>query len=205
MITAVDILTEMLAWLLVVKLAWGVSMPVKRKMLVIMAFSFRLPLIALSAVHLAYIRKYQGSAEPQFAVTNSLLFQQTMIMWSIISATVPNLKNFLKSFSIGMGFPVSFDLSMYGSSNAYALQSLENRSKATSSAAADAATEPTRGLAYGHSDYEHRFEPHSAEAHHYGNGNNRDNLSEEERSRTGSQDMIINKEVEWKVTYEYSR
>ncbi|KAK7427305.1 hypothetical protein QQZ08_006242 [Neonectria magnoliae] len=136
-ITAIDIFTEILTWLLVVQLSWTVSMPFNRKYQVVVAFSFRIPLIALSAVHLVYFGKYPVSVEPQFAVTNSLLLQQAMIVWSIISATVPNLKSFLKSFSIGMGFPLPFGLSMYASSNAYALQSLDNhRSKATSFAAA---------------------------------------------------------------------
>ncbi|KAM5349484.1 hypothetical protein ACJ41O_005989 [Fusarium nematophilum] len=208
-ITAIDISTEILTWLLVVRLAWTVSMSFTRKCQVAMAFSFRIPLIALSAIHLAYFGKYPASAEPQFAVTNSLLLQQAMIVWSIISATVPNLKNFLKSFSIGMGFPLAFDLSMYGSSNAYALQSLEkNRSKATSSAAAGA---PTSVSVHDRSDGEHRGRPHNwrpdqvsnqtTAAYHYG-GNSRENLPEEESYRAGSQEMIINKEVAWKVTYE---
>ncbi|KAM5354729.1 hypothetical protein ACJ41O_001376 [Fusarium nematophilum] len=213
-ITAIDIVTEILTWLLVVQLSWTVSMSFTRKCQVAMAFSFRIPLIALSAMHLAYFGKYPASAEPQFAVTNSLLVQQAMIVWSLISATVPNLKNFLKSFSIGMGFPLAFDLSMYGSSNAYALQSLGNsRSKAPSSAAAAAVVASTSLSAHDHSDSEPRGRPQNwrpdqvfsqatTTTRHYG-GNSRENLSEdEERSRSGSQEMIINKEVAWKVTYE---
>ncbi|KAH6876791.1 hypothetical protein B0T10DRAFT_520762 [Thelonectria olida] len=63
-ITAIDIFTEFLTWLLVVQLSWTVSMSSTRKCQVVMAFSFRIPLIALSAVHLAYFGKYPGSAEP---------------------------------------------------------------------------------------------------------------------------------------------
>lgn len=178
-----------------------------------MAFSFRIPLIALSAVHLAYFGTYPASAEPQFAITNSLLCQQIMIAWSLISATVPNLKNFLKSFSIGMGFPVAFDLSMSGSSNVYALQSLgNNRSEATSSAAAAAAVTSTFVSDHHHADSEARGRPNdwrpdqvsnqTTAAHHSGS-NSRENLSEEgQSSRAGSHEMIINKKVAWEVTYE---
>ncbi|KAH7205335.1 hypothetical protein BKA60DRAFT_526687 [Fusarium oxysporum] len=147
-ITAMDILTEILTWLLVLKLSWSVNISYIRKCQVVMAFSFRIPLIALSAVHLAYSATNPASTEPQFAVTKALLCQQIMVAWSLISATVPNLKSFLKSFSIGMGFPVSFDLSMSGSSNVYALQSFrDNRSGVTSSAAV--ATVPTARLEAG--------------------------------------------------------
>ncbi|KAH7109401.1 hypothetical protein B0J13DRAFT_632370 [Dactylonectria estremocensis] len=212
-ITAIDISTEILTWLLVVRLSWTVNMSFTRKCQVVIAFSFRIPLIALSAIHLAYFSKYPASAEPQFTVTNSVLFQQAMIVWSLISATVPNLKNFLKSFSIGMGFPLAFDLSMYGSSNMYTLQSLENnRSKATSSAAAAATGASTSVSAHDHYDSEPRGRPHNwrpdqasnqtTVAHHYG-GNSRANPpGEDESARTGSQEMIINKEVAWEVTYE---
>ncbi|KAK7423508.1 hypothetical protein QQX98_000965 [Neonectria punicea] len=201
-ITAIDIFTEILTWLLVVQLSWTVSMSFNRKCQVAMAFSFRIPLIALSAVHLVYFRKYPASAEPQFAVTNSLLLQQAMIVWSIISATVPNLKNFLKSFSIGMGFPLAFDLSMYGSSNAYALQSFDNhRSKATSFAAAGASTSVS---VHDRSESERSGRPHNwrpdqvsnqtTAAYHYGS-DSQDNLpGEEESYRAGSQEIIINKD-----------
>ncbi|KAJ4307584.1 hypothetical protein N0V84_012627 [Fusarium piperis] len=207
-VTTIDILTEIFSWLLIVQLSWSVSMSFARKCQVAMAFSFRIPLIALSAIHLAYFSKYPDATEPQFAVTNSLLFQQTMIAWSLISATVPNLKNFLKSFSIGMGFPLAFDLSVYGSSNVYALQSLGNdHSQATTSAGITSTS-----VRIHHPDGEPRGRPHNwrpdpvstqtTAAHNYGT-NIRDNISEEgESSRTGSQEMIINKEVAWQVTYE---
>jgi hypothetical protein len=171
-----------------------------------MAFSFRIPLIALSAVHLAYSATNPDSTEPQFAVTKALLCQQIMVAWSLISATVPNLKNFLKSFSIRMGFPVSLDLSMSGSSNVYALRSLRNnRSGVTSSAAVTTAVKST-------SDSAARSQPHSwrpdqvssqTTAARDSGSNSRDDISEEGRnSRAGSQEMIINKAVTWKVTYE---
>lgn len=212
-ITAIDILTEILTWLLVLQLTWDINISLIRKCQVVMAFSFRIPLIALSAVHLVYFGTYPASAEPQFAITNSLLCQQIMIAWSLISATVPNLKNFLKSFSIGMGFPVAFDLSMSGSSNVYALQSLgNNRSEATSSAAAAAAVTSTFVSDHHHSDSEAHGRPNDwrpdqvsnqTTAAHHSSSNSRENLSEEgQSSRAGSHEMIINKKVAWEVTYE---
>lgn len=140
MITALDISTEILTWMLIVRLSWTVNMSFIRKCQVAMVFSFRLLLIALSVSHLVYFDKYPTSAQPQFAVASSLLFQQVMIVWSLISATVPNMKNFLKSFSIGMGFPLPPDLSWYESNQSYQLRSLESRQpRGTSSMAATAA------------------------------------------------------------------
>ncbi|KAK6447152.1 hypothetical protein ACSS6W_000114 [Trichoderma asperelloides] len=146
-ITAIDVSTEMLTWILIVQLSWTVNMSFSRKCQVAMVFSFRLLLIALSVTHLVYFDKYPTSAQPQFAIASSLLFQQVMIVWSLISATVPNMKNFLKSFSIGMGFPLPPDLSWLESSQSYQLQSLENRQpRGTSSTATAGGTLTSVGM-----------------------------------------------------------
>jgi hypothetical protein len=131
-----------------------------RKSQVAMIFSFRLLLIALSVCHLVYFDKYPTSAQPQFAVASSLLFQQVMIVWSLISATVPNMKNFLKSFSIGMGFPLPPDLSWYESNQSYQLQSLESRQPRGNSTMAAAGTVTSAG-AYDPSDSGLRSRPYN--------------------------------------------
>ncbi|RKL30781.1 hypothetical protein BFJ72_g11346 [Fusarium proliferatum] len=193
-ITAIDILTEILTWLLVLHLSWSVNISFARKCQVVTAFSFRIPLIAISSVHLAYSQTYPTSLEPQFAVTNTLICQQVMIAWSLISATMPNLKNFLKSFSIGMGFPVAFDFTMSGSSKAYALQSLRNN-RSTNAASATA----TAHSANWRPD---QVSNQTTAAHRSIRSNSRDVSEEGSSSRAGSQELIINKEVAWNVTYE---
>ncbi|OAA61560.1 hypothetical protein ISF_05639 [Cordyceps fumosorosea ARSEF 2679] len=217
-ITAVDIFTEVAAWLLMVELTWSVNMSAARKFQVIMAFSFRLPLVILSGVHLHYFDQYPSAAEPQFAVIDSLLFQQAMISWSLISATVPNLKNFLKSFSIGMGFPLAYDDTMSGSGGAYALRSFANsRSKGTAaagSAAGNTGVVSTTISARRRSDagQSAQVSPHgwpaggvlsgqTTEAQPYATSS-REHVDDDANSGTGSQDMIISKEIAWKITYE---
>ncbi|RYC79097.1 hypothetical protein BFJ63_vAg18026 [Fusarium oxysporum f. sp. narcissi] len=198
-ITAIDIVTEIITWGLVVQLSWSVHTSFARKCQIVMAFSFRLPLIAVAAVHLAYSGTYPTASEPQFAVTNTLLCQQVMVAWSLISASVPNLKNFLKSFSIGMGFPVAFDLTMSGNTDAYALQSIGKSRSANHSAAATGVRSTTHSAVRGRP---HNWRPDQV-SNQTTAAHDRDNLSEEGRSsRAGSQEMIINKEVAWNVTYE---
>jgi hypothetical protein len=197
--------TEIITWGLVVQLSWSVHTSFARKCQIVMAFSFRLPLIAVAAVHLAYSGTYPTASEPQFAVTNTLLCQQVMVAWSLISATVPNLKNFLKSFSIGMGFPVAFDLTMSGNTDAYALQSIGKSRSANHSAAATGVRSTTHSAVRGRP---HNWRPDQV-SNQTTAAHDRDNLSEEGRSsRAGSQEMIINKEVTWNVTneeHEYTR
>lgn len=198
-----------------VELTWKVNMSATRKLQVIMAFAFRLPLIILAGIHLAYFNKYPSSAEPQFTVIDSLLFQQAMISWSLISATVPNLKNFLKSFSIGMGFPLAYDDTMTGSGGAYAMRSFPNsRSKGTASAVANTGVVSTtisarrpsdsgnlRGGQAAHEWPADRASNQTMDTQPYATSS-RENIDDDANSRTGSQDMIINKEIAWKITYE---
>ncbi|KAL6856418.1 hypothetical protein J3F83DRAFT_753312 [Trichoderma novae-zelandiae] len=203
-IAAIDILTEVFTWLLIVRLSWTVNMSLNHKLQVATAFSFRLPLIALSAIHMAYFSEYPASTEPQFAVISSLLYQQTMIGWSLIAATVPNMKNFLKSFSMGLGFSWAFESSDYESSNAYPLRSLQSSRSIHSPLPAAGAS--TSVWVHDKHDREPRGQPNNwrpdwiseqaAAKGHRRNRSFRGNMSDkEESSRTGSQEMIIIKEV----------
>jgi hypothetical protein len=98
-------------------------MTFKQKSQVLLAFSFRIPLIAISSLHLVYFKPFPTSQEPQFAVTNVVLLQQAMVIWSLISATIPNMKNFMKSFSMHFSFPLGWGSTARGF-DGYPLQSL---------------------------------------------------------------------------------
>lgn len=78
-------------------------MAIRSKFHVFLAFSFRLPLVVFSILHLKYTRQFTRSAEPLFAVTNPLLCQQAMLAWSLLSATIPNIKSFMRVFNFSMG------------------------------------------------------------------------------------------------------
>ncbi|KAH7362790.1 hypothetical protein B0T11DRAFT_352806 [Plectosphaerella cucumerina] len=176
-ITVIDILTEVAAWLLVVRITSTVNMSFKRKLQVVLAFSFRLPLVVLSGLHLAYFSSYPSAEEPQYAITNTLLIQQATIVWSIISATIPNIKNFLKS-------------------NAFPLQALGSRkSRTTGSEGAGVLSTPASGGW-------RLDETRNQSSVHHANLPTHATEEEDKVSRNGSQEMIINKEVAWDVTYE---
>ncbi|KAL4731028.1 hypothetical protein ACLX1H_003070 [Fusarium chlamydosporum] len=99
-------------------------MDCNRRIQVVAAFAFRLPLIAISAVHVKYSNSFPLADDPQLAVTNALLCQQAMAAWSILSATMPSLKNFMKSFrfNIGMNFPSIVDITNPSTPNTIVLQ-----------------------------------------------------------------------------------
>ncbi|RGP62946.1 hypothetical protein FSPOR_8930 [Fusarium sporotrichioides] len=203
-IASLDIVTELLTLALIVQLVWPVNIGHSRKWQVIAAFSFRLPLIGLAAVYVACANKFPLAGEPQFAVTKTLIWQQIMVSWSLLSATSPNLKSFMSSFNIGWGFPVAFNESNSDPSDSMVLQELGKISCPA------IATSTLSSVASGSSsgrpcNWRPDLIAHQATITHESDRTSLDDITEEDISRTGSHDMIINKEVTWKVTYEDNR
>jgi hypothetical protein len=97
-------------------------MPLKKKSQVVVAFAFRLPVVIFSALHFVHIRRYPTTDEPLYHVTGVIIQQQYMLLWSLISATIPNLKAFIQSFSLDFGMGMGLDASQKSSS--YPLKNL---------------------------------------------------------------------------------
>ncbi|KAG8674133.1 hypothetical protein FPOAC2_00108 [Fusarium poae] len=203
-IASLDIVTELLTLALIVQLVWSVNIGHSRKWQVVAAFSFRLPLIGLAAVHVACANRYPLADEPQFAVTKTLMWQQIMVSWSLLSATSPNLKSFMASFNIGWGFPIAFDETNPDPSNSIALQELGkiNCPAITTSTVSSVASSASTGRPC---NWRPDVIAHQATITHESERTSLDDITEEEISRTGSHEMIINKEVTWNVTYEDKR
>jgi hypothetical protein len=193
--------TELLTLALIFQLVWSVNIGHSRRWQVVAAFSFRLSLIGISAVHVAYANRFPVAEEPQLAVTEALMWQQIMVSWSLLSATSPNLKSFMSSFNIGWGFPVAFDETNPDAPNSVALQELSKISSAvaTTSATSTVASVLSSGRPC---NWRPDLIAHQATITHENDRTSLDDITEEEISRTGSHEMIINKEVTWNVTYE---
>ncbi|KAL7805777.1 hypothetical protein V8C26DRAFT_424532 [Trichoderma gracile] len=168
-----------LTWLLIIQIAWSVNISLNHKLQVAIAFSFRLLLIAFSAIYTAYLSRYPASSEPQFAIINSLIFQQIM-----------------------MGYDYEF-------SNTYPLHTLNNsRSEHVPSAAAGASTSVYDKHAREPREQPQIWRPgrlldqpvpeghdHNADVRVY-------MLDKEESYRTtGSQGIIIANNIAWNTIY----
>lgn len=101
-------------------------MPGRTKFRVFVAFGSRLLLVVLSTLRLRTLKIYLSSSEPQFAVTTFLVSQQVLLASSLISATIPNLRGFLKSCSASFGVAVGLQrgLEPYPPENVLALQTI---------------------------------------------------------------------------------
>ncbi|KAI0018941.1 hypothetical protein F4780DRAFT_477633 [Xylariomycetidae sp. FL0641] len=212
-ITATDIATEVMLFLLPITMTWSLNMSVKLKVEVILAFGLRLPLIAASWLHLRYFKRYSHSSQPQFAVTDALILQQVMVTWSLISATIPNLTSFLRSFSMSMSFPQGWgasnsngDTTKNSGSHSYPLQTLKRRKLSENKNTRN--TKPPRDVDRDDDSQDNDevflrpdFAQNSTTIGHESRSDEAadDTCSIGERN---SQEMIITKETRWDVHYE---
>lgn len=165
-------------------------MAIKSKFQVFLAFSFRLPLIILSILHLKYMREYTQAAEPLFAVTDPLLCQQAMLTWSLISATIPNVKGFMKVFSFAMGMGALDERLSHQTPERIALQTLRGRQTTNEHASASHRESPVLRA---------DLAQHITTIASSGRATADDDYS---MRRNDSQEMIIKKEVQIRVSHE---
>ncbi|KAK8050873.1 hypothetical protein PG993_002258 [Apiospora rasikravindrae] len=105
-ITIPDIITDVLICSIPLWVTLPLNMTKGVRFHVSLAFSFRLFVVPLAALRLHYFREVAAEpADAQLAVTNSLLFQQAALVVSLISATIPNLRTFMKSINSGFHLP----------------------------------------------------------------------------------------------------
>ncbi|KIY02762.1 uncharacterized protein Z520_01227 [Fonsecaea multimorphosa CBS 102226] len=116
LITAFDVATECILVLITVFVVWPVHLALSMKFQVVLAFAFRLPVAMLSILHLHYVAVYTGSDNPGIAIVSVIVIQEVQLCWSLISATIPNLKSFVRSFSSGFGIQLDPSVTQaYGS------------------------------------------------------------------------------------------
>ena len=143
----------------------------------------------LAVLHLHYVSSYTAARNPGLALVPVLVCQQIELCWSLISATIPNLKAFVKSFSTGFGFSADFEVqteygAKYGSNGAYELGS-RGRSRAHSS-------QKSHGRSV-----DREIQPAPIEGLQ-----NRTIREDGSLESHGSQSNIIRKDVKWDVQYE---
>ncbi|KIW69402.1 hypothetical protein PV04_05281 [Phialophora macrospora] len=192
LITAFDVVTEGLLILIVICVVWPVHLAFSMKCQVVLAFSFRLVVAALAILHLHYIADYTGSDNPGIAIVPVIVIQQVQLCWSLISATIPNLKSFVKSFSSGFGIQLDPSLTQaYGSgrqtTRGYEMGSINGSGT-------------TKSKSGGRSHHDNEETLPIPLKNKLTGGREHDSI--DSGGSQGSQDHIIRKDVQWNVHYE---
>ncbi|KAJ9611637.1 hypothetical protein H2200_004821 [Cladophialophora chaetospira] len=196
LITAFDIATEVILIIIVICVVLPVHLAFHMKCQVVLAFSFRLIVVVLSALHLHYVANYTKSENPGIALVPVIVIQQVELCWSLMSATIPNLKSFVKSFSSGFGIQLDPSLTQaYGSggrstrnANGYVMDSIRGNGTAKSRSG---------GRSYNDPQETPSALPNTSVGSKLTSTREHDSIDS-----GGSQDHIIRKDVQWDVRYE---
>ncbi|KAF2502798.1 hypothetical protein BU16DRAFT_19157 [Lophium mytilinum] len=107
-VSTLDIVTELLLVLVPVYFLSYIQMRTEFKFRVVLAFAFRLPVAVFSVLHIIALSHALRASNPGVALANVALYQQAQLGYSLISATIPTLKSFVKSFDTGLGLQVGY-------------------------------------------------------------------------------------------------
>ncbi|CAI7619773.1 unnamed protein product [Penicillium glandicola] len=102
-IAAVDVITELLLFLLAVILLKGLFMSVRRKLAVGFAFIFRFPLIILSLVHISTLRTALNSNDTTLAAVEPTVWMQVELHYALVACSVFCLRPFMAAVSTNYG------------------------------------------------------------------------------------------------------
>ncbi|OCL15262.1 hypothetical protein AOQ84DRAFT_329710 [Glonium stellatum] len=115
-ITAFDIIIEVLLFSMSIYLVKDLQMSGKNKSAVILAFGFRLPVIAFAVLRLHYIGIRINSVNPTLEGTIALVWTQVELDYSVMACTIPCLKPFMIAVSTNYGSIAPTKATLNGSS-----------------------------------------------------------------------------------------
>ncbi|KAH7088146.1 hypothetical protein FB567DRAFT_332148 [Paraphoma chrysanthemicola] len=117
-ITAIDIVTELIILLSPILGFYDTLMPLKRRLAVILAFSTRLPNVAISINHLIAYSKFINDQQQAIDITSVINWQNILLSYSLMSATLPTLKGFTEGFNTaGVSLGYGRDGTTYGANS----------------------------------------------------------------------------------------
>ncbi|KAJ5963996.1 uncharacterized protein N7479_003872 [Penicillium vulpinum] len=116
-ITALDISTEILLFAFCVALIWGLQMHISHKLVIMISFAARLPLIIFSALHLSTLKDYTTTKNPTFAAISHMIYTQLQLNYTLIACTVFCLRPFMNALTTSYG--TAGDANLGSSSGGY--------------------------------------------------------------------------------------
>ncbi|KAF2843581.1 hypothetical protein M501DRAFT_1006112 [Patellaria atrata CBS 101060] len=214
-ITAVDVVTELLLVLLPIILVWPIQMKKYIKFQVVLAFAFRIPVIGFSLAHLHFVSRYDSRRPVNTSQTiiPALVYLQFQLFWSLLSSTIPSLKAFMKSFNSGFGMEIDLDGYGYGSrqygSNSYRLETMESAKEVAGNSKVGMKVHRKHHDDGGKGEAVKRIVSQKKEFRPETVGTETSIYHPERRredgssvTSDGSQDMIIRRDVQWTIHHE---
>ncbi|CRL26708.1 DNA methylase, N-6 adenine-specific, conserved site [Penicillium camemberti] len=102
-IAALDISTEILLFTFCIALVWGLQMHISHKMVIMVSFAARLPLIIFSGLHLSTLKEYTTIRNPTFTAIRHTVFTQLHLNFALVACTVFCLRPFMNALTTHYG------------------------------------------------------------------------------------------------------
>lgn len=129
MLTGFDVLTELGLLVLPVHLVWGLQMPRTKKIVLVIAFYLRMPVIGLSIGRNAYtLRLHRESSDAGLDSAIVTIWLEIQLAYALAASTLSALKAFTESFETGFGLGFTRGKSENGS---YALSGITGSANGT--------------------------------------------------------------------------
>jgi hypothetical protein len=157
--------------------------------------------VALSLLRLHYVEKFVHASNPGLALGPVLIVQQVYLCWSIISATIPNLKSFVRSF--GSGFGIGVDMERY--TNAYASKNSAHNGYELGSVRGNTVTSRITASKHDNRSYNDIEHQGVLPQQSHTDGTKIPKTDDGSIRSEDSQQHIIRKDVQWNISYEDGR
>ncbi|OAP56218.1 hypothetical protein AYL99_09397 [Fonsecaea erecta] len=209
-----DALLEVVIWCLSLVVIFPLHMTLQRKVQASICFVLRLPIIVLIGLQIKYVSDFSSASNAGIALTRPVLFRQAEVVYSLLSAAIPALNQYLRKFDTTQATVFGYNAGQYGSGgHSYQMDSLaaqgtksndtRNYTRMENDKAGEVLGKSTsiNFCPPDHMRYHASVEgPHNEGFNHDG----RSNVSHEEDSlgRHNSEEFIIRKDVEYTVRHE---
>ncbi|KAK5740130.1 hypothetical protein LTR17_004842 [Elasticomyces elasticus] len=194
-ISSLDLVLECGLVLLPLFLFSTIQMSVQKRAIVISAFAFRIPNGLLEMASSASYVSFLKHGQPSVGLATPIIWQEILIAWSLMSATIPVLKGFVGRFA-------TVDLVKIGQGSSGQRYTLESNDRSRTGDNSYAMTYMSRATPRRKRSREEdglRLRPEGlstvADAYHEANAREEDSIVS-----GGSEQMIIHRKVEWQVT-----
>jgi hypothetical protein len=174
------------------------------KVTVVAAFAFRLPCVVLSALHGVAIHRFIISDDHGLAMANRLLWQQVVLGYALVSATIPTLKSFIRGYNKALGRDVSTRSRKLGGG-----YGLDSYGRSGEESGLELKSVPHKGMKRGQGDFADKIKlrPKEGEQYRARAFGDSDRVIEQHKRRTsngshGSEDPIIRRDISIAVEYE---
>lgn len=117
LVAGFDMLTELSFLAISLILILPLQMPLQKKIYCVLPVALRSVVGLLGVFHAVQITRWQHSGDPEISIDKVLIWESAIMVASAIFATLPIIKNFVKSFDTGFGLQAGLVMSSYGRSN----------------------------------------------------------------------------------------